>query len=150
MKIRFFPIAQVLVAAYLMHLVGRAGPGYRIESDWNTPMSVFFVVLGFLLVLAGGFEFRRHGTTVSPIDPARTSSLVTSGIYRYSRNPMYVGFVSFLIGWVVYLGSPISAGVIPLFIWYITRQQIVPEENSLEQKFGDAFRDYRGRVRRWL
>jgi protein-S-isoprenylcysteine O-methyltransferase Ste14 len=89
-------------------------------------------------------------TTVNPTTPNGTTSLVTSGVYRYTRNPMYVGFGLALLAVVVYLGSIASSLVLPLYVVYMNRFQIRPEERMLLEKFGEPFATYLRNVRRWL
>jgi protein-S-isoprenylcysteine O-methyltransferase Ste14 len=82
--------------------------------------------------------------------PAAASSLVTGGIYRWTRNPMYLGMALALAGWGLYLGNFGALALVGLFVMYIDRYQIDPEERALTARFGDAFAAYRRRVRRWL
>ncbi|MGB5599733.1 MAG: isoprenylcysteine carboxylmethyltransferase family protein, partial [Thiothrix litoralis] len=96
-----------------------------------------------------GLFFRAH-TTFNPIHPERTQALVTQGPYRYTRNPMYVGMLIILLGWSIWLGSISPFLLLPLFVWVLTKQQIIPEEKILEQTFGDAYLAYKRRVSRWL
>ncbi len=113
-------------------------------------VAVAFVVAGFAVALAGGFVFRRAKTTANPLQPDMASSLVVAGVYRYTRNPMYLGFVLALIGWTVFLAAPLALLGPALFVVFMTRFQIVPEERALARKFGTEFAVYRQRVRRWL
>jgi protein-S-isoprenylcysteine O-methyltransferase Ste14 len=94
--------------------------------------------------------FRRAQTTVNPLTPQATSSLVTTGIYRYSRNPMYVGLLFVLAGWGCYLANGLALLVLPLFVASMTRWQIIPEERFMAAKFGAEFEAYKRSVRRWL
>lgn len=104
---------------------------------------------GVIALLAfGSFAFAR--TTINPLDPSRASSLVTSGIYRITRNPMYLSLVLLLIAYAVRLGSLAEALGPVFFVAYVTRFQIVPEERVLEAKFGAAFLAYKTRTRRWI
>lgn len=105
---------------------------------------------GLLFVLAGGISFRRARTTVNPLKPEAASALVTSGIYRYTRNPMYVGFALWLLAWGLYLASPLVLLGVLGFVLYMNRLQIAPEERALGRLFGADFAAYRQRVRRWL
>jgi protein-S-isoprenylcysteine O-methyltransferase Ste14 len=101
-------------------------------------------------VALGGIAFRRARTTTNPLKPEAASSLVIAGVYRYTRNPMYVGVACVLVGWAVYRGS-LPAFVVPvLFVLFITRFQIIPEERVLSAKFGPKFAEYQAKVRRWL
>ena len=116
----------------------------------SAPVGVAISLLGVAISLAGVLTFKRASTTVDPRRPDEASTLVTTGIYRYSRNPMYLGILLVLIGWAVILGNLISAVAIVAFVAYITRYQIIPEERLLQEKFSGAFTAYKGRVRRWL
>lgn len=82
--------------------------------------------------------------------PQNSSQLVTEGLYRYTRNPMYVGMLVMLLGWALYLGSLSPLFILPLFIWVINTQQIFPEEAFLTKKFGESYRIYLQAVPRWL
>src|SRR5690606_37573393 len=112
--------------------------------------AVAIALLGIAVSLTGIATFRRARTTIDPKNPAEASSLINSGIYRYSRNPMYLGVLLVLVGWVFYLGNLLSILGIFIFIAYITRFQIIPEERLLEEKFQAKFLSYKNNVRRWL
>lgn len=109
-----------------------------------------FVLLGLLFALAGILSFRRANTTVNPLQPETASTLVTSGVYRFTRNPMYLGFVWLLCAWASYLGSVWAAVFILLYVFYMQRFQIKPEERALLKIFGEAFSQYKLQVRTWL
>jgi len=85
-----------------------------------------------------------------PFTPDQSSTLVSTGIYRYSRNPMYLGFLLALAGWCVYLANWASMLLLPLFIVYMNRFQIAPEERALHRHFGQPFTNYTQAVRRWI
>ena len=108
------------------------------------------VAAGILLVLLGVGRFRKADTTVDPLHPDRASELVTGGVYRFTRNPMYLGFAAVLAGWDLYLGSWFGALSRPLYVLLMNRFQIGPEERALAGRFGAAYQAYRSRVRRWL
>jgi protein-S-isoprenylcysteine O-methyltransferase Ste14 len=122
--------------------------------DWPLPLrsiaGIAFVVAGVGIALAGVKSFARANTTVNPIRPAATSSLVVTGVYRFSRNPMYLGMVLVLLGWAAYLANAMAFLLVPAFVLYISRFQIVPEERVLFEKFGSEFTMYKASVRRWL
>jgi protein-S-isoprenylcysteine O-methyltransferase Ste14 len=111
---------------------------------------VLFFVAGLAVSALGVVEFRRARTTVDPRIPAASSSLVRSGIYRLTRNPMYVGFGLVLLGWAIYVSNALAFLLLPAYVLYMTRFQIQPEERALGQIFGQEYADYRARVRRWL
>ncbi|MBM7034787.1 methyltransferase family protein [Vibrio ulleungensis] len=100
--------------------------------------------------LLGVWEFKRHQTTVNPMVPKSSASLVRSGIFQYSRNPMYLGFLLFLLAFGILLGDIQSLLVVPLFFCYITVFQIIPEERALQDIFGNEYKKYQREVRRWL
>lgn len=105
---------------------------------------------GGIVAAAGALAFRRVKTTVSPLKPQSASSLVTGGIYRVTRNPMYVGLLLVLVAWAAFLVDPWSLWGPVAFVAYITRFQIKPEERALQNLFGDEFLAYTAKVRRWL
>lgn len=113
-------------------------------------VAAVLVFAGIALGLAGATAFRRAHTTIDPHRLEAASTLVADGIYRVTRNPMYLGLAAILLGWAVCLAAPVAFGGPLLFALYITRFQIVPEERTLAAKFGPAYAAYRQRVRRWL
>ena len=143
------PLVGVLIGVAMWLLV---------EQSWLVGLSgsarlvaaIILVLLGAAVSLAGVVSFRRARTTVNPLKPERTSALVCSGIYRITRNPMYLGFLLILAGWAVLLVSGYVWFGPVLFVAYITRFQILPEERVLTDLFGDEFTAYQNRVRRWL
>jgi protein-S-isoprenylcysteine O-methyltransferase Ste14 len=125
-------------------------PFLTLEFGFHFSMSVLIAFLGLFLILISSITFYRYGTTLNPLRPELTSALVTSGPYRYSRNPIYVGLALMLLGWGVYLQNLASLFCVLVFVLYINRFQIFPEEESLAQKFGVEFEIYKSRVNRWL
>ncbi|WP_299803911.1 isoprenylcysteine carboxylmethyltransferase family protein [uncultured Shewanella sp.] len=109
-----------------------------------------FLILGMLSAIAGVISFKRAKTTVNPLKPETASALVASGMYRLSRNPMYLGMTLALCAWACYLASLWSMLGIVGFMLYMQRFQIQPEERALEAIFGQAFIDYKKRVRPWI
>jgi protein-S-isoprenylcysteine O-methyltransferase Ste14 len=113
-----------------------------------------FAVLFFLAAGVFGFPairaFAQARTTINPVAIDQASSLVTSGIYQVTRNPMYVALTLLLCAWAFWLARPLAALGPVAFVLFINRFQIVPEERVLVDKFGDAYQDYRKAVRRWL
>jgi len=142
------PIVAILVAA-LMLLASRT-PALRFEVPARRVIAASLVVLGVAVAIAGVVSFRRAQTTVNPLEPESTSSLVISGVYRVSRNPMYVGMLFVLLGWAVLLANVLALAIVPTFILYMNRFQIGPEETVLARRFGVEYETYRSRVRRWI
>jgi protein-S-isoprenylcysteine O-methyltransferase Ste14 len=109
-----------------------------------------FVCLGISSMVSGVNEFSRHKTTISPLTPHKTSLVVNSGIFRFTRNPMYLGMLLLLLGWADYLDNAMAFSGGLFFILYITRFQIQPEERVLLSNFSDDYQHYLNSVRRWL
>ena len=100
--------------------------------------------------IASLFSFWRAKTTANPVRVNEATSLVESGLYAFSRNPMYLALALLLLSLCFYLANPFAFIAVALFVAYITRFQIVPEERALEARFGERYRRYRQRVRRWI
>ena len=142
------PIVATLVAA-LMWLASRA-PALRLEVPARRMIAASLAVFGVAVATAGISSFKRAQTTVNPLKPQSTSSLVVSGVYRVSRNPMYVGMLLMLLGWAVLLSNVLALAIVPAFVLYMNRFQIGPEETVLARMFGGEYETYRSRVRRWI
>lgn len=113
-------------------------------------VAIAFAFVGGAIALSGVFAFRRHSTTTNPMSPDKAESIVTDGIYRFTRNPMYVGLTLALVGWAIFLENAAALLVPPLFVVYMTYFQIKPEERALLEKFGRTYADYMAVVRRWV
>ena len=118
---------------------------------WLTYASVIsLVTLGGVIALWGMKEFKNAKTTVNPLKPESSSSLVSSGIYQYTRNPMYLGLLLILLSAVIYTQHPLGLVSALGFVLYMNRFQIEPEEKMLVKLFGDEFVDYSNQVKRWF
>jgi protein-S-isoprenylcysteine O-methyltransferase Ste14 len=133
-----------------MWLLASAFPGLTVQLPGNTAVAIALALAGMGIAVTGVVQFRKSRTTVNPMNPAASSSLVVSGVYRVTRNPMYLGFALALLGWAVLLANPLTLLVLPLFTAYMTRFQILPEERALKSKFSADFEAYMARVRRWI
>jgi protein-S-isoprenylcysteine O-methyltransferase Ste14 len=116
----------------------------------GTSVAIAVAVIGVAVSLAAVLDFRRARTSTNPRKPEASSSLVTGGVYRMTRNPMYVGVALVLVAWSVFLAAPWSLFAPVAFVAYITRFQILPEERALAALFGDAYARYQAKVRRWI
>lgn len=147
---RIPPPVVALVIALLMWLSTRWLPGLGMPSALRYGAALVAAVagVGFLLPAAGAF--RRAGTTINPVRIEKASDLVTEGVYRLSRNPMYVSMTLALVAWALLLDSLVAFVGPVTFVAWITRFQIIPEERVLAAKFGEAYAAYCQRVRRWL
>ncbi len=150
LELKIIPVIQVAVAAVLMFIVAQLFPvsAGLLAVRWF--IWGIFVAIGLLFGIMGIFSFRHAKTTVNPTKPTEATSLVSSGIYQVTRNPMYVGLVFLLIAWSAWLASLASSAIIIIFMIYMTRFQIMPEERALTELFGDQYGNYCQRVRRWL
>ncbi|MEW8437138.1 MAG: isoprenylcysteine carboxylmethyltransferase family protein [Candidatus Thiodiazotropha taylori] len=150
LKLKIPPPGYMLLFAGLMWFLTQQLPlAIWLSSPWNQSGWIV-VALSFVPAASAFYRFGRAQTTADPFHPETASTLVTSGIYRYSRNPMYLASLMLLTGWAIYLGSLVAALFLPLFILIVTQQQILHEEMALEQLFAQNYRDYKARVRRWL
>ncbi len=146
------PALLVLLTAGAMWGLARAVPAWNLDLPmaWTLGLGVGLGFAGISVILAGVAAFRRHGTTVDPLHPEAASRVVRTGIYGFSRNPMYLGFSVGLLGWAVGLGHPLAFLGPPAFIAYMTRFQIQPEERALRVKFGAEYEAYLSEIRRWI
>jgi protein-S-isoprenylcysteine O-methyltransferase Ste14 len=150
LELKIPPPAIALLAACAMWLVSRSAPLPGVPDDIAILAAGTLALAGVAIALAGVITFRQASTTVHPGKPQETSALVTSGVYRMSRNPMYLGLLLVLLGLAVLLSSAWSLAGPVAFVLYISRFQILPEERVLLAKFGEAYAGYKSRVRRWL
>jgi protein-S-isoprenylcysteine O-methyltransferase Ste14 len=140
----------MLLAAALMWALHRWLPlGQLLATPWNYS-ALLPAAIGRAITVAAGARFRQSRTTFDPFEPRETTCLVTSGVFRVSRNPMYLGLLLLLVGWALWLGTVSPWLVPPLFVIVITVAQIVPEERALEEIFGATYLAYRHSVRRWI
>jgi protein-S-isoprenylcysteine O-methyltransferase Ste14 len=121
-------------------------------AEWSGSRlgAMLWSAAGVFVAIAGLWSFARARTSVNPHRPGNASSLVTWGIYRVTRNPMYLGMLMVLIGWALYLGGALPLLATGLFIPYMNRFQIEPEERVMAELFGDQFEQYIASVRRWI
>jgi len=133
-----------------MLATARLTPSLTLTLLASIPVGMVVVLIGGTVALFGVLEFRKAKTTVDPRYPQKSENLVITGIYKISRNPMYLGLLLILFGWFVILENVATLSLLPIFIWYINHFQIKPEERFLLKKFGSDFSQYCSRVRRWL
>lgn len=143
------PILMLVCVAFAWGLAEN-GIGTLPSAAWLRPSGFIIAMLGLALNLVPKLQFRRSQTTVNPLAPERASHLVTGGIYRYTRNPMYLGQACLVLGWALWLQLATAFLPVAVFVVYITYLQILPEERVLSRKFPAAFEQMRHRTRRWL
>jgi len=147
---RIPPPLIALIVAILMWLASHWLPPIPLQRGVTYAVAIALLVVGATFSILGMRSFRRAGTTVNPISIENASSLVTSGIYGITRNPMYVGLTFALCACAFFFNCLWTLAGPVIFVAYTTRFQIIPEERMLSVKFGESYRDYRRRVRRWL
>lgn len=150
LELKITPPAQFAITAAAMYGVSKIMPSLKFSLNGSTVLAVGLGVIGLSSAIMGVTQFNKAQTTPNPQALENVSSLVTSGIYQYSRNPMYLGLVLILLGWALYLSHFLAFILIPIFMMYMTRFQIQPEERMMTQKFGDKYQAYVSKVRRWL
>jgi len=149
LETRVPPPVVLLLAAALMWCLANLSPAslHWPGTGW---LAAALGTAGLALNLVPKWWFGRAGTTVNPMRPQATSRLVVAGPYRFSRNPMYLGHALLLLAWASVLAQPFALAGVGLYLAWITRFQILPEERMLTERFPDAYPAYRRRVRRWL
>ncbi|MDX1678780.1 isoprenylcysteine carboxylmethyltransferase family protein [Arsukibacterium sp.] len=150
LELKIPPLVLLAFFALLMWVLAKLLPPLPLSVVWGWVLAAGFAGAGLAVALAGVLAFRRADTTVDPRVPQQTSSLVIKGIYRYSRNPMYLGFLLLLTAWACYLMNAAALAMLPLFVLYMNRWQIAPEERYLLEKFGTEYHAYTKQVRRWF
>ena len=144
------PPIQMAIFGVAMWLIDKYLPRFNFAFSQSSSISLFLVAAGCIVAILGIVEFIKAQTTINPHNPENTSQLVKSGIYQFTRNPMYVGLFLVLAAWGFYLANFLAFICLPLFSTYITQFQILPEEKVLQEKFKEEFREYANDVRRWI
>ena len=150
MELKVPPLLLALGFGVLMWAIDHWLPMQTHRSLIRTEIALATLGLAVAIVVTAIVGFRKARTTVDPMHPEAASAIVTVGIYRFTRNPMYLGFLLLLIAWAVFLGNVVSALMPLLFIAYMNRFQIAPEERALHARFGAPYQTYLRSVRRWL
>lgn len=150
LELKIPPLALTLGFALAMWLASAWIPQLTFSIPERQLIAIALAGPGAGIVLVAWLGFRLAGTTVNPTRPHSTTRVVGSGVYRLSRNPMYLGFLLTLAGWAVLLGHALPFLFLPAFVLYMNRFQIAPEERMLAAKFGGDYERYCRAVRRWL
>lgn len=150
LETRIPPPLVGLIVALLQWLASMAVDFALVPRGLRAGLALVLVLAGFAMSFAGVRAVRRARTTLSPLHPETATTLVTGGIYRYTRNPMYLGMATWLLAWAAWLGTVVAFAGPVLFVLYMTRFQVTVEERALARLFGSQYDDYRTRVRRWL
>lgn len=137
-----FAIAMAVAAGLL--------PWATVRLPGRDLVALSLLAAGAGVIAASLLQFIRARTTVNPLRPETASALVTGGVFRLTRNPMYLGMALILAAWALWLGNAVGALLLAGFVAYIGRFQIAPEERALRAHFGAEFDAYAQRVRRWI
>lgn len=150
LELRIPPPVVFLAFAGLMWLISVYIPWATVSLPAKMPFALAIASVGGLLAGISIGSFLRARTTLHPDKPMKTTTLVVTGVYSMTRNPMYLSLLLVLIGWAIYLANVAAALLILIFVFYLNRFQIKPEERALASLFGKEFEAYSKRVRRWL
>ncbi|OGW34755.1 MAG: hypothetical protein A2X58_03295 [Nitrospirae bacterium GWC2_56_14] len=150
LELKIPPVAVFFVFAAILWLLAIAVPTAEVSFPAKKPIAAGAAVVGGVFAGAGILSFLRVRTTLDPRAPGKAASLVTNGVYAITRNPMYLSLLFLLAGWAVYLSNLAALVALPLFVTYLNRFQILPEERALAVLFDSEFQSYCNRVRRWL
>jgi protein-S-isoprenylcysteine O-methyltransferase Ste14 len=150
LELKVPPPAVAVLFGVLMWLASRLVAPIEVSFGIRVILAVVIASAGMVFGITGMASFVRAKTTMNPIKPGATSSLVSGGTFRITRNPMYLSLLLYLLAWAGYLSSWLAVLFLPVFVLYITQFQIKPEERALSALFGEEYASYKARVRRWL
>ena len=150
MELKIPPVLTTVICGGLMWLINET-----VHPAWtlfDIPALAYQLLFGIAITIGvlSLLQFIKKRTTVDPQRPGKAASIVDTGVYRFTRNPMYLGMLIALIAFCFKLGNGFTFLLIPVFIWYMNRFQIIPEEEILQQKFGADYINYKQQVRRWI
>ena len=150
LELKIPPVIVTLLFAVLMWLVARLTPSTPFDESFRIIAVLLLSAAATVIGVAGVVAFRKANTTVNPLTPDACTSLVNSGIFGLTRNPMYLALLLILVAWGFFLSNFYSLALCVVYVVYLNRFQIGPEERALEAAFGDEFIAYKERVRRWI
>lgn len=150
LELRIPPALIFLLFAGVMYLLARWLPVGQYDFFGRMYVAGLLSCLAFVVGLGALLQFVRHRTPADPFHPGRARHLVVGGVYNFSRNPMYLALLFVLLAWGLYLENVFNTLLCALYVGYMNRYQILPEERALELKFGPAYRQYCLLVRRWF
>ena len=147
-KTKIPPPLVALTFGFLINYTKDIFPKIEIRNELI--FGSFMIIIGLIIILSAIILFKKYQTTITPINPSNATKLITDGIYKFSRNPMYLGLLLVLVGISIILNLTGGFFFIILFILYINLFQIIPEENTMVDLFKDEFLEYKKNVRRWI
>lgn len=150
LEVKVPPPAVALLFGLLMWLTSSVVAPLEVPFGARVGVAGVLASIGLTFGVAGMISFLRARTTMNPTKPSAASSLVTGGVFRFTRNPMYLSLLLYLLAWTAYLSNWLALLFVPVFVLYINELQIKPEERALSARFGAEYASYTTRVRRWL
>jgi len=150
LELKIPPLLVWFLIGSAMFGAARFLPTLSFEIRGRLVIALALAAIGLAVAIAGVAAFRRQGTTVNPLEPNLSTSIVSTGVYGFSRNPMYLGFLLTLVGWAAWLANAGAALLLLAFVATMNAFQIRPEERILLAKFGAEYERYMARVRRWI
>ena len=150
MKLKIPPPIVGLLFVLLMWLIAQISDFATVSASALNISSILVLAVGIAISITAVLSFRRAKTTVNPLKPETAAHLVNTGLYKWSRNPMYLGLLLMLVAWALWLGNALGALMPVLFVLYMNRFQILPEEQALMKLFPDEFEAFCAATRRWI
>ena len=147
-KTKIPPPLVALTFVFLINFTKDIFP--KIEIKNKIIFGSFVIIIGLIIILFAIILFKKYQTTITPLNPSNATKLITDGIYKFSRNPMYLGLLLVLLGISIIINLTGGFFLIPLFILYLNLFQIIPEENAMVDLFKGEFLKYKENVRRWI
>jgi protein-S-isoprenylcysteine O-methyltransferase Ste14 len=150
LELKVPPVAVFVIAGFCAWLIDYIISMQGLLASAKNVIALLLLASGVFMGIAGVVSFKLAKTTVNPMKIENASALVSSGIFRLTRNPMYLGLLLVLLGFSARLENPYSLVSAAMFVLYMNHFQITPEEKALESIFGEDYFEYKKRVRRWI
>lgn len=150
MKTKIPPPILALLFLIAMGAIAFTVPIGQFTLPGGSFVAGALIVMGLAVAISASRAFQKADTTINPLDPSKASNLVTSGVFAYTRNPMYLGLLMLLCAATIWFGNALNLALVVGFVWYMSTFQIAPEEDALTNLFGETYTDYCKRVRRWV
>ncbi|MCF6301742.1 MAG: isoprenylcysteine carboxylmethyltransferase family protein [Devosiaceae bacterium] len=150
LETKIVPPLVMAVFAALMWGVAQVTSPFSLPGELSSIIAKIFLFGGLAILFVAALYFFKAKTTLNPMNPKNSSALITTGLYAFSRNPIYVADILFLLSWGFFLSNIFSLLLVLGFAPYLSRFQIKPEEEALEQLFGNDYIAYKSKVRRWI
>ena len=150
MKLKLPPVLIFVIFSILMYVLSLVLPFGDFEFFGREVLILFLLGMGALVGFISLIQFYIAKTSIDPRTPSKASDLVTNGLYKFSRNPMYVALLMVLLAWGLWLGNAFNTLLAAGFVGYLNKFQIIPEEKALSDMYGKAYKHYCTQVRRWF